>query len=146
VEKSEGFTRKNEDGREADFRLANHRLQPLGHLTATRNLSIRHALGYGDVVDGQIVPRIVPASSQDSRVNPPRISRRAHQPEGSGSCRRQPCQQPIGTRDFTRMSRRPNIWRSRAEDANRAQIRPANSRLAGAGLSVRQRQRIPRFT
>jgi len=23
VEKSEGFTRKNEDGREADFRLAN---------------------------------------------------------------------------------------------------------------------------
>ena len=66
--------------------------------------------------------------------------------QGSGSCRRQPCQQPIGTRDFTRMSRRPNIWRSRVEDANRAQIRPANSRLAGAGLSVRQRQRIPRFT
>jgi hypothetical protein len=32
------------------------------------------------------------------------------------------------------------------EDANRAQIRPANSRLAGAGLSVRQRLRIPRFT
>jgi hypothetical protein len=26
VEKSEGFTRKNEDGREADFRLANRRL------------------------------------------------------------------------------------------------------------------------
>ena len=29
-----GFTRKNEDGREAGRRLANHRLQPLGHLTA----------------------------------------------------------------------------------------------------------------
>ena len=33
VEKLEGFTRKNEDGREADRRLANRRLQPLGHLT-----------------------------------------------------------------------------------------------------------------
>ena len=32
--KSEGFTRKIEDVREADFRLANRRLQPLGHLTA----------------------------------------------------------------------------------------------------------------
>src|SRR6202021_1958687 len=29
VEKSEGFTRKNEDGREADFRLANRRLHGL---------------------------------------------------------------------------------------------------------------------
>ena len=29
-----GFTRKNDDGRNADRRLANHRLQPLGHLTA----------------------------------------------------------------------------------------------------------------
>ena len=28
------FTRKNEDGGEADFRVANRRLQPLGHLTA----------------------------------------------------------------------------------------------------------------
>src|SRR3982750_1625033 len=36
VENSEGFTRKNEDGREADFRLANRRLRPLGHLTAAR--------------------------------------------------------------------------------------------------------------
>jgi len=34
VENSEGFTRKTEVGREADFRLANRRLQPLGHLTA----------------------------------------------------------------------------------------------------------------
>ena len=33
--KSEGFTRTIEDGREADFRLANRRLQPLGHLTAS---------------------------------------------------------------------------------------------------------------
>ena len=38
-----GFVRKIDDGREADFRLANRRLQPLGHLTAARNLSIRQA-------------------------------------------------------------------------------------------------------
>jgi hypothetical protein len=29
-----GFARKNEDVREADVRLANRRLRPLGHLTA----------------------------------------------------------------------------------------------------------------
>ena len=34
VENSKGFTRKIEVGREAGFRLANRRLQPLGHLTA----------------------------------------------------------------------------------------------------------------
>src|SRR5438552_8358240 len=34
VEEREGFTKKIEDVREADFRLANRRLQPLGHLTA----------------------------------------------------------------------------------------------------------------
>ena len=34
VKEAEGFTRKIEDVREADFRLANRRLQPLGHLTA----------------------------------------------------------------------------------------------------------------
>ena len=28
-----GFVRKIDDGREADFRLANRRLRPLGHLT-----------------------------------------------------------------------------------------------------------------
>jgi hypothetical protein len=34
VKEDERFTREIEDVREADFRLANHRLQPLGHLTA----------------------------------------------------------------------------------------------------------------
>jgi hypothetical protein len=34
VDNSEGIARKNEDGRNADRRLANRRLQPLGHLTA----------------------------------------------------------------------------------------------------------------
>ena len=46
VENSEGFTRTIEVRREASFRLANHRLQPLGHLTAARNLSIRQASSY----------------------------------------------------------------------------------------------------
>src|SRR6188768_2993119 len=40
----EGFTRKNDDGREADFRLANRRLQPLGHLTARLQVYVTHAL------------------------------------------------------------------------------------------------------
>ena len=29
-----GFVRKIDEGREADFRLANRRFRPLGHLTA----------------------------------------------------------------------------------------------------------------
>ena len=46
VKETEGFTRKIEDVREADFRLANHRLQPLGHLTAARKLSINEIATY----------------------------------------------------------------------------------------------------
>ena len=42
------FARKNEDGREADRRLANRRLQPLGHLTAARFLSIRRCWSYAN--------------------------------------------------------------------------------------------------
>ena len=33
AKQTEGFAKKIEDVREADFRLANRRLQPLGHLT-----------------------------------------------------------------------------------------------------------------
>ena len=51
--------------------LANRRLQPLGHLTAARNLSIRQASSYGNATEVQIVPEIVPAISQ----NPPRNAR-----------------------------------------------------------------------
>jgi hypothetical protein len=40
VEESEGFARKIEDVREADFRLANRRLRPLGHLTVSKLLAI----------------------------------------------------------------------------------------------------------
>jgi len=49
-----GFARKIEGCREAGFRLANHRLQPLGHLTAARNLSIRHASSYGNTRFGKL--------------------------------------------------------------------------------------------
>jgi hypothetical protein len=47
--------------------LANRRLQPLGHLTAARNLSIRQASSYGNTAVAQIVPEIVPASTQKRR-------------------------------------------------------------------------------
>jgi hypothetical protein len=47
VKEKEAFTKTFDDGREADFRLANRRLQPLGHLTATRFLGIRQPLSYG---------------------------------------------------------------------------------------------------
>ena len=69
VEENEGFTRKIEDVREADFRLANRRLQPLGHLTAARNLSIRQASSYGNAAPSQVVPEIVPTSCQNRAWN-----------------------------------------------------------------------------
>jgi hypothetical protein len=59
------------DSRKADgpeTGLANRRLQPLGHLTAARNLSRRQASSYGNAAEVHIVPEIVPASFQD----PPR--------------------------------------------------------------------------
>jgi len=40
VENREGFTKKIEDGREADFRLANRRFRPLSHLTVAKLLMI----------------------------------------------------------------------------------------------------------
>jgi hypothetical protein len=45
--------------------LANRRLQPLGHLTAARFLSIRQATSYGNAALTQIVPEIVPASGPE---------------------------------------------------------------------------------
>jgi hypothetical protein len=44
VEESEIFTRKNDDGRNADRRLANRRLQPLGHLTADVKVYVKSGL------------------------------------------------------------------------------------------------------
>jgi len=44
VKEAEGFTRKSEDVREADFRLANRRLQPLGHLTARLQVYVTKTL------------------------------------------------------------------------------------------------------
>ena len=62
VKETEGFARTIEDVREADFRLANHRLQPLGHLTAARFLGIRQRAGYGNPDSVVIVPEIVPVT------------------------------------------------------------------------------------
>jgi hypothetical protein len=62
-----GFAWKNEDGRGAGRRLANHRLQPLGHLTAARKLSINEIATYAPAACPSIVPEIVPANAQDWR-------------------------------------------------------------------------------
>ena len=58
VNETEGFTRKNKDGREAERRLANRRLRPLGHLTATGMLSIYDV----SVYETGVVPIIVTES------------------------------------------------------------------------------------
>jgi hypothetical protein len=67
VIETRGFAKKNDDGRNADRRLANHRLQPLGHLTAARKLSINEIAGYGLSSVPSIVPETVPTSSQNRR-------------------------------------------------------------------------------
>jgi hypothetical protein len=59
VIESLGFARKNGDGRNADRRLANRRLQPLGHLTADGILSINDNSSYGKPIVARIVPEIV---------------------------------------------------------------------------------------
>ena len=64
-----GFARKIEDCREAGFRLANRPLQPLGHLTASRNLSIDDIMIYGNAIVPTIVPKIVPGSPQNQARN-----------------------------------------------------------------------------
>src|SRR5258708_3514382 len=61
VKGTEGFTRRIDDVREADFRLANRPLQPLGHLTAEEFLSINDIAGYAKAIVRVIVPEIVPA-------------------------------------------------------------------------------------
>jgi hypothetical protein len=45
VIEARGFGRKNSDGRNADRRLANRRLQPLGHLTAQLQVYVTKTLG-----------------------------------------------------------------------------------------------------
>jgi hypothetical protein len=51
VIETRGFARKNKNGREADRRLANQRLQPLGHLTAARKLNINEIATYAPATD-----------------------------------------------------------------------------------------------
>ena len=60
------------DSREADrpkTGLANHRLQPLGHLTAARKLSINEIVTYATADCPSIVPKIVPASPERVATN-----------------------------------------------------------------------------
>ena len=59
------FAWKDTNGREADRRLANRPLQPLGHLTAEELLSINDIAGYAQAIVRAIVPEIVPASDQN---------------------------------------------------------------------------------
>ena len=66
MKETEGFARKAENCGEAGFRKANRRLQPLGHLTATRTLSI-NAITICDLSKvPSIVPEIVPAKLSES--------------------------------------------------------------------------------
>src|SRR5438309_701836 len=60
------------NSREADgglFGLANRPLQPLGHLTASRILSINDIATYANAIVPKIVPEIVPARSQNQAWN-----------------------------------------------------------------------------
>jgi hypothetical protein len=57
--------RDSREGDRAPVGLANHRLQPLGHLTAARILSIRQASTYAHPDSPLVVPEIVPARSQN---------------------------------------------------------------------------------
>jgi hypothetical protein len=71
VERFSARTREfRRDSRNANRRengLANRRLQPLGHLTAARNLSINEIAVYGLSSVPSIVPETVPARSQNRR-------------------------------------------------------------------------------
>ena len=49
--------------------LANRRLQPLGHLTASRNLSINDIATYANASVPMIVPEIVPTNIQKRPQN-----------------------------------------------------------------------------
>src|SRR5438874_388416 len=60
LKETEGFTRKIEDVREPDFRLANHRLQPLGDLTAARKPNITTSRVTRPPTVPSVVPEIVP--------------------------------------------------------------------------------------
>ena len=71
------FARKDDSGRSAERRLANRRLQPLGHLTAERKLSINDIAGYAQPIVPATVPEIVPATDQNRLRMPPELTRRA---------------------------------------------------------------------
>src|SRR5439155_8472306 len=63
VVETAGFTRKREGVPERWISVSKPSLQPLGHLTPARNLSIQQGSSYGNTAHAKIVPELVPASS-----------------------------------------------------------------------------------
>jgi hypothetical protein len=102
VIETRGFARKNEDGRTADRRLANRRLQPLGHLTAEEFLSIKDIAGYAK----PIVPTTVPEVSLPAIEVAP-LRRRQHLPKrhekGNGFSLNQASRQTAEGQAFARL-------------------------------------------
>jgi hypothetical protein len=64
---------KNDDGRNADRRLANHRLQPVGHLTPARMLSIYDISVYEAGAAPTIVPDGVSCRGSECLANSQRL-------------------------------------------------------------------------
>jgi hypothetical protein len=112
--------------------LANRRLQPLGHLTAARNLSYDTLrVSRKSVVPKTVSELSLPLQSRRGRRSALRPKRRS---ERGGSFRRQPCRQLIGARRLVRMSRaHPCSSRSRWRDVKRSCIWRASRTLADAG-------------
>src|SRR5438067_1415023 len=89
--------------------LANHRLRPLGHLTAARNLSIRQTLSYGNLLKSKLSLKLsLPALRIQSRR--PTIAASKPLTRRQRFFRRQGCWQVIGRHRLARMSRRPHLW------------------------------------
>jgi hypothetical protein len=128
---TEGFARKNDDGRNADRRLANHRLQPLGHLTAAGFPKYTPACGLRDVRSGLECPRNCPCQPR----NPPRwqrsITPALASAEGSGSFVNEPSVELPEYQRVARLGQRPLLRRSKARGDS-----IAAAAVLGATISV----------
>ena len=101
---------------ESLFTLANRRLQPLGHLTATRKLSIRHASNLHSI---GLSPRLslklcLPGPRNGSGTTATARSDRSS--EGSGSFRRLSISQVVGAGQLPRTNWRPLVRRCDSDD------------------------------
>ena len=112
-----GFVRKIEDGREAAFRLANHRLQPLGYLTAARFLSINDIATYANAIVPRIVPEIVPDSSEERASKRRRKGTSTVTPECNGSFHQLTSPQVVDARGLPHKSWRPLHRAAARQDA-----------------------------